>query len=144
MQWVGFFASLVIWALLASGSLWGALFLYREKVLSDKWLLLVPYLFASLLYYGVRYRFPQWFFTLEGIHQFFGPGAYWEADRIIFIICIPLFYAISVLKPEWVVRFWVNVPLLVLLPFVLKLFLYLSGIAGWNEHPATMQPSRVE
>ncbi len=143
MAWVGFFSSLVIWALLCAVALWGTLFLYKEKVLSDKWLLLVPYLFASLVYYGVRYRFPQWYFSFEAIHQFFGAGAYWDADRIVFIICIPLFYAISVLKPDWVVRFWVNVPLLVFLPFAIKLFLYVSGISPWDPNPASLQPTRV-
>jgi len=144
VHWIGFFASLVIWALLVFVALQGALVLYRAKVLSDKWLLLTPYLFASLVYYGVRYRFPQWYFSSESIHQFFGPGAYWEADRIVFIVCIPLFYVISVLKPEWVVRVLVNIPLLVFLPFVLKFFLFVFGVAPWDANPAALQPSRLD
>jgi len=144
MAALGFLASLLIWSLLVSASLWGALFLYREKVLSEKWLLLVPYLFTSLVYYGIRYRFPQWYFSFESVRQFFGPGAYWEADRVVFIVCIPLFYTISIMKPEWVVRFWVNIPLLVFLPFALKLFLFLSGIAGWDVNSGALQPSRVQ
>ncbi len=144
MLLAGFLVSLVLWAVLVTLSLASALYLYRGKVLSERWLLLVPYLLASLLYFGLRYRFPYWYFSHEAVHQFFGIGAYWEADRICFFACMPFFYAVSVLKPEWVVRFWVNVPLLIFLPFALKLFLYLSGIANWEAHPAMLMPTRLE
>jgi hypothetical protein len=139
MSWLGFVASLLIWALLACASLQGALYLYRARALGEKWLLLLPFLFASLLFYGARYRFPQWFFSFDTIHQFFAFGAYWEGDRIVFFLCLPFFYAISVLRPDWVVRFWVNVPLLVLFPFALKLFLHFTGIAPWIDIPGALQ-----
>jgi len=141
---VGFLVSLVLWAILVAFSLWGGIYLYREKVISDRWLLLVPYLFASLLYYGLRYRFPFWFFSHEAVHQFFSIGAFWEADRLVFFLCMPLFYMISILKPEWVIRAQVNVPLVIFLPFALKLFLYLSGIVGWSAIPANIMPTRLD
>lgn len=140
----GFLFSLLLWAVLVSLALSGGVYLYRERVLSDRWLLIVPYLFASLLYVGCRYRFPYWFFPPDEIYRFFSIGAFWEADRIVFFVCIPLFYMISVLKPEWVVRLWVNVPLVVLLPFVLKLGLYLSGAVHWDPNPGQMMPTRLE
>ena len=144
MIWVGFVASLVLWAILCAGALKVTLLMNRENAISEKWLLLVPFLFASLLFFAIRYRFAQHFFSFDSIHQFFAVGAYWAADVPALIICLPLFYMISVLRPEWVVRFWTNVPLLVLLPFAIKLALYLSGLAPWDAHPASLQPTRVE
>ena len=140
----GFLVSLLLWAVLVSVSLSGGVYLYKERVLPDRWLLIVPYLFASLLFLGCRYRFPYWYYSAEQVYQFFSIGAFWEADRIVFFVCIPLFYAISVLKPEWVVRLWVNVPLVVFLPFALKLFLYFTGLVHWDQNPAQLMPSRLD
>lgn len=144
MEWVGFVASLFIWGLLSAGSLMAALYLHREKVLSEKWLLLVPFLLTSLVFFGIRYRFADHFFTFEQIHQFFAIGSYRAVDVPAVLVCLPAFYAISVLRPDWVVRFWVNVPLLIFLPFAIKLVIYLSGMAPWDPHPGSLQPTRVE
>ncbi len=144
MIWVGFLASLLIWGALSALSLKLTLFLYREKVVSEKWLLLIPFLITSFIFFGVRYRYGEHFFTFEQIHHFFAIGSYRQVDFPAFLVCLPLFYVISILRPEWVVRFWVNVPLLVFLPFALKLALYLSGMAHWDPNPGSMQPTRVE
>jgi hypothetical protein len=39
---------------------------------------------------------------------------------------------------------WVNLPLLVLLPFAVRLALYLSGLAPWDQHAAQLMPARLE
>lgn len=144
MIWASFIVSLLLWALICAGALKATLLLNKENAISEKWLLLVPFLVASLVFFAIRYRFAQHFFSFDSIHRFFAIGAYWAADVPVLLVCIPLFYMISVLRPEWVVRFWTNVPLLVFLPFALKLALYLSGLAPWDEHPAALQPTRVE
>ncbi|HEY8279753.1 MAG TPA: hypothetical protein VIH99_09030 [Bdellovibrionota bacterium] len=141
---VGFMISLIFWGVLVILSLWGALQLYRAGALADRWLLLLPYLFAALLYFAIRYRFVYWYFDNDAIHRFFSIGAYWAADRVVYALCIPLFYGITVLRPQWVLRFWMNLPLMVILPFALKLFLYLSGAAGWEEVPMQILPTRIE
>lgn len=144
MIWAGFAFSLFVWAVLSFGALKGTLYLHREKVLTEKWLLLVPFLITLLIFSLLRYSWAERFFTFEQVHQLFAIGAYKNADLYMAIVCIPLFYIISIMKPEWVVRFWVNVPLLVFLPFALKLAIYLSGLAPWDANPGSMQPTRVE
>jgi hypothetical protein len=140
----GYLVSLVLWGALCFASLKGALRLYRDEVIAEKWLLLVPFLFSSLLFYGIRYRFLVWVIDRDTLHRLFSIGAYWEADRIAFFACIPLFYVISILRPQWVVRVMVNVPLLVFVPFALKLALFASGLVPWDPLSARMMPTRVE
>ena len=140
----GFAISMVLWAITALLAVKGALKLHREKVLAEKWLLVVPFLFTSLVFFGLRYRFLLWVMDRQALHELFSIGSYGEADRIVLFLCLPLFYAISVLKPEWVVRTWVNLPLLIFLPFALRLALYLSGIAPWEQHAAQVMPTRIE
>src|SRR4051812_42806320 len=96
----GFLVSLALWAFLSFLSLKAALKLYRDGAMSAQWLLLVPYLFASLVFYGIRYRFAFWVMDRQSVHELFSIGA-WEADKIVFFLCIPLFYVISVLRPQW-------------------------------------------
>jgi hypothetical protein len=144
MIWIGFLFSLLLWALLCAVALKATLSLHKGNAISEKWLLLVPFLLASLLFFAIRYRFAQHFFSFDTIHRFFAIGAYWSADLFVLLSCLPLFYMISVLRPDWVIRFWTNVPLLVFLPFALKLALFFTGIAPWEEHPAALQPTRLE
>ncbi|MGZ3652358.1 MAG: hypothetical protein ACXVB9_09265 [Bdellovibrionota bacterium] len=140
----GFLVSLFLWAVIAFASLKIALKLFESGGLAEKWLLLVPFLFTYLVFFGIRYRFSLWFLERQAAHELFSIGAYGKADLIVFVVCIPLFYAISILRPAWVVQVRINLPLLVLLPFALKLALYFSGLAGWELDPAKMMPTRLE
>lgn len=140
----GYLISLILWGVLNFVALKGALRLHRDEVLLEKWLLLVPFLFSSLLFFGIRYRILAWFVARDTIYRLFSIGAYWEADRIVFFACLPLFYIISILRPQWVLRLWVNVPILVCVPFALKLALFVSGLVPWDPLSAKMMPTRVE
>lgn len=140
----GYVLSLALWAVLVIVSLAGARRLHRDGALGEKWFLLAPFAFASLLFYGIRFRFAFWFLGRQAVHELFAIGAYWEADRFVLLLCLPLFYVISVLKPDWVVRAKVSVPLLVLAPFALKLGFFLTGLAAWELHPGQVMPVRVD
>jgi hypothetical protein len=140
----GFLVSLVLWSILAYGALRVSLKLHRDAGLPDKWLLLVPYVITTFVYYAIRYRFGLWALDRQALHELFSIGSYEKADLYSFLICLPVFYTISIVKPEWVLRVRSNIPLLILVPFVLKLALYFSGAAGWEQLPAKMMPVRSE
>ena len=140
----GFFVSLILWSVIAYASLQVSLKLHRDAGLPEKWLLVLPYVFASLIFYAIRYRFSLWFLDKQALHELFSIGSFEKADLFAFIICLPLFYVISVLRPHWILRVSVNVPLLLFLPAVIKLILYFSGLASWDAIPAKLVPTRLE
>ena len=144
MLLTGFFVSLLLWMALVFLSVKISIRFYQEKILSEKWLLIVPFSLASFLFMGIRYRFLLWLLDKQAIHELFSVGAYWRADRVVLVVCFPLFYVISILKPQWVVRTWINLPLLFFFPFVIRLVLHFSGLAPWEQHAAQEMPFRVE
>jgi hypothetical protein len=130
---VGLLVSQGIWIFCAVLSLSACVFLYKEKVLAEKWFLLAPFLLASLLYLLLRYRLSLYFGDQRAVDVFFGGGSYLSVERWVFFLTLPTFYALTILRPDWILRVWVNFSLLVFFPLVLKLFLSLSGIAGWED-----------
>jgi hypothetical protein len=140
----GYLVSLVLWTILVVAALKVTLKLYESGSVAEKWLLLVPFVFAYIVFFGIRYRFAPWIMDRSALHQFFSIGAYMPSDLFVFLICLPILYMISIMRPDWVVRTWVNLPLLVLLPFVFKLFFYATGLIGWDPLGAQMMPTRPE
>jgi hypothetical protein len=140
----GFLLSFVLWAVLAFASLQVSLKLHRDAGLPEKWLLVVPFLFAWLVFYGVRYRLAYSFLGHESVTQLFSAGAYPTADRVAFLVTLPILYVISVIRPGWVTRTWVNLPLLILLPFALKLAVFSSGLAPWDANASKSVSTRLE
>jgi hypothetical protein len=131
----GFLVSLTLWTILVAVAMKATVRLYRDQVLGERWLLVVPFLLASLVFFGLRYRFLLWVMSRQEIHEFFSIGSFYEVDKFVVILCLPCYYAVSVLRPEWVVRKWINLPLLVLLPFGVRLVLYLVGLTAWEVNP---------
>ena len=141
-MWIGLLASEAIWAVCAFGCVYACIYLYREKVIADKWFLLIPYLLSSLIYFLLRYRLPLYFTEPRSLDLFFAAGSFLRLERLVFILLLPLFYAISVLKPDWVIRLWVNYSLIFLSPLFLKLFLLLAGLVVWEDLPQQVVPER--
>ena len=66
---LGFLLSWILWVVLVFVALKGALLLHRGNALSERWLLVVPFLLASLIFFGFRYRFSLWFLERRAVHE---------------------------------------------------------------------------
>jgi hypothetical protein len=142
-MWIGLLASQAIWMVAAFFCVYGAVFLYREKVISEKWFLFVPYLVASVIYVLLRYRLPLYFTDARSLDTFFQAGSFVALERWVFFLLLPIFYAVSVLRPDWVVKMWVNYSLIFLSPLALKLFLLLTGLVPWEDLSHQVVPERI-
>jgi len=139
---LGLIASQGIWLVCCLVSFAGYLFLFREKALSEKWFLLVSFLFSCLLYFVLRYRFSLYLSEERSIELFFAGGSFIRLEKWALIVLAPLFYAITILKFDWVMRVWFTFSFLFFSPLVLKLFLLLTGLVEWVDLAYIEVPDR--
>lgn len=139
---VGLIASQGIWLLCCLVSFFGYLFLFREKALSEKWFLLISFLFSCLLYFVLRYRFSLYLAEERSVDLFFSGGSFLRLEKWALIILAPVFYAITILKFDWVLRVWFTFSCLFFSPLILKLFLLLTGLVEWEDLAHIVVPDR--
>lgn len=140
---LGLIASQGIWLICCLVSFFGYLFLFKEKALSERWFLLVSFLFSCLFYFVLRYRISLYLAEERSIDLFFAGGSFIRLEKWVLIGLAPLFYAITVLKIEWVLRIWVTFSFIFFLPLLLKLALLLSGAVEWVDLAHIVAPDRV-
>ncbi|MFX5937704.1 hypothetical protein ABTE71_20320, partial [Acinetobacter baumannii] len=75
---------------------------HRDGGLAEKWLLLVPFALTAFLFLGIRYRLVLWLMSRQAAHELFSIGAFPKGDLLATLICLPILYMISVMRPQWV------------------------------------------
>jgi hypothetical protein len=133
--------SLLIWSFCAVIGFFAASFLTREKVLSQKYELLVAFLIAAALYYLLRYKAALFLTDSITLKHFFGAASFMAAERLALILCLPFFYMLSIMFPSWIAKPIVRMMVLLLIPFALKLAFGLAGIVPFVDE--SIVPDRI-
>lgn len=129
---LGLLVSLLLWILSVAVGYFAVAFLAKEKFLAEKWQLLVGCLVAGALYYLLRYRLALYVGDYYQVRMFFAEGSFLAPERLAFIFSLPIFYAITILKPQWAEHPVLRLVLLLLVPFALKLVCVYAGITPWQ------------